>query len=894
VLLDSYAIGAKSPSRAILEVKNGILNEDPTIVGGKNQAAGMKEGFNSFWLNNNDLKDMVDLGGKYYSTISSSLACKEEDVVGTFVVVVTRTPKGVFASLCHAKAVLYKYASGASTPSRVIFEAKDGKLLRDPHKVAGQDQGAGTINGFNRHWTGWNDINAMFTVANTYYGTHAYTGKCVEAKGHFIVVLHRTVQGVYKSLCHAKAVLDRTLPGYRSPSRAIFEMKKGVIQSDPHKIAGQDQGIGIRKGFNRYWSSAADITGMLNAANAYRIKYRPPSNCKDATGQFIVVLHTVGNGMYSSLCEAKSILYRYNLGYHHPHRIIFEVKNGAVVRDPATIAGQCQSCGVSAGFNKYWRNEADILRMFNAAVKYLASHLPIEGCQEATGTYIVVVHYTALGVWRSLCHAKAMLQRTRLNSASPQRMIFQVKSGKILHDATTISGQNQAGGVPFGFNKYWANRQYMNRMLKVAVDFYGEYSQRSIFDHKVTSSCKGEDVSGGFIVIVHVWPRGYYKSLCHAKAILDQEAIAGVTYRRAIFEVKNLKVLPDPHKIAGQDQSAGTKAGFNRQWNGWSDINAMHKYAVEYYRTQPYTGKCVEAKGKYVVVIYRTVQGVYTSLCHAKAVLDRYLPGFRQSRAIYEVKNGNLIADPRTISGQNQGIGSPGGFNSYITSTAEINGMFNVANAYLIKYRPPSTCKDATGKFIVVLHRTGHGMFSSLCQAKAILLRYNLGVASPHRAIFEVKDEIVSSNPDKIAGQCQSCGVSAGFNKYWRNYVDVTAMHKAANDYWQKHLPVGGCEEATGTFIVVVHTTVKGIYGSLCHAKSVLRRYALTPSGSQRCIFEVINGKVKRDPLKIAGQDQSRGIPAGFNRYWASGAWIEIMYKAANVYYSKYVVLSPL
>ena len=42
------------------------------------------------------------------------------------------------------------------------------------------------------------------------------------------------------------------------------------------------------------------------------------------------------------------------------------------------------------------------------------------------------------------------------------------------------------------------------------------------------------------------------------------------------------KVLDDPHSIAGQNQGAGMKAGFNKRWQGWQDIRQMNEIAQKY------------------------------------------------------------------------------------------------------------------------------------------------------------------------------------------------------------------------------------------------------------------------------------------------------------------------
>lgn len=43
-----------------------------------------------------------------------------------------------------------------------------GKVLDDPHSIAGQNQGAGMDAGFNKSWHGWDEIRDMNRVAQEY------------------------------------------------------------------------------------------------------------------------------------------------------------------------------------------------------------------------------------------------------------------------------------------------------------------------------------------------------------------------------------------------------------------------------------------------------------------------------------------------------------------------------------------------------------------------------------------------------------------------------------------------------------------------------------------------------------------------------------------------------
>lgn len=61
---------------------------------------------------------------------------------GSFIVVAKEKVVGKFKDLCKAKVVLEKYPKGARTPSRTIFEVKNGKVQPNPQTIAGHNQAA--------------------------------------------------------------------------------------------------------------------------------------------------------------------------------------------------------------------------------------------------------------------------------------------------------------------------------------------------------------------------------------------------------------------------------------------------------------------------------------------------------------------------------------------------------------------------------------------------------------------------------------------------------------------------------------------------------------------------------------------------------------------------------
>ena len=56
--------------------------------------------------------------------------------------------------------------------SRMMVEIINGSIQVDPHTINGIDQT--TSNGFNKWWSGWDDINAMLEIAKQYKGKNTY------------------------------------------------------------------------------------------------------------------------------------------------------------------------------------------------------------------------------------------------------------------------------------------------------------------------------------------------------------------------------------------------------------------------------------------------------------------------------------------------------------------------------------------------------------------------------------------------------------------------------------------------------------------------------------------------------------------------------------------------
>ncbi|CAB9513303.1 expressed unknown protein [Seminavis robusta] len=172
-----------------------------------------------------------------------------------YIVVNDKKVVGGYPFLQGAKDKLNSIKDG----QRLIAAVKEGKVVRDPHIIDGQEQK--TKNGFNKFWWGWPQINQMMDVAERYYEN--------EVHYRFLVIEGTNVKGKYAKLDDAKAKLKTIKNG----NRMIAEVKETKVLENPHRIAGQAQEPDL--GFNKYWGGWNDIKKMVEAAKSY-VKIRNP------------------------------------------------------------------------------------------------------------------------------------------------------------------------------------------------------------------------------------------------------------------------------------------------------------------------------------------------------------------------------------------------------------------------------------------------------------------------------------------------------------------------------------------------------------------------------------------------------------------------------------------
>lgn len=167
------------------------------------------------------------------------------------------------------------------------------------------------------------------------------------------------------SLDHAKSILHKYTAGATAPSRAIFQVQGCTVLKDPHTVGGEKQGDGQPAGFNKYWHDWNDINRMHAILHHHHQRFYV-AIANDAKGPFC-------------LSHAKNILRKYPRGETPPSRAIFEVENGAFVKDPHHVGGEYQGRALKAGFNRYWNGWGYIHRMHDIVQKRVEAYYVVTG-----------------------------------------------------------------------------------------------------------------------------------------------------------------------------------------------------------------------------------------------------------------------------------------------------------------------------------------------------------------------------------------------------------------------------------------------------------------------------------------------------------------------------------
>ncbi len=617
------------------------------------------------------------------------------------------------------------------------------------------------------------------------------------------------------------------LNSFKVGPRCIFEVKNGTVLSDPHTIAGYSQSP--KFGFHKSWADWYDIRRMHRIGLLwYAFQNSRISNVK---GSFIVVVGNRVVDRYDYLFDARRAL------RHHKKvsRCIFEVRGDVVQRDPHTIGGVEQS--PANGFDRYWNNWDDIYRMRRIAMAWYLIRVRI---RRTEGSFIVMAKLRVVGKYRKLSVAQNVLRRIR----SEPRAIFQVLDGKVCNPRV-IAGIKQL--PENSFDVRWNGWVDINRMRRAATFWYADHFKNV------------RNVRGIFVVVDGDEVVGRYSRLRLAFLALRRHKKRS----HCVFEVKNGIVLHNPRTIAGYKQSP--EFGFDRYWMNRNDIHRMHHIARIWYIR-------MYKLGSYIVVANKRVVGSFSRLFHAQRALQRFQNG---QRCIFEVKKNKVVWNPHVIGGIMQ---TPR--NHFNVQWGNFRSLLRIA--LLWNADRTGKLRNVVGTFIVV-HKNVARKYNRLHLAMLALRR----PSKMSRCIFEVKNDVVLRNPRKIAGYAQL--PVNGFDRYWRNWSDISKMHQIAEKWWDAHHIVR-VDDKKGEFLVVVKDVLIGRYTSLRFAQQVLSYY----KHGRRAMFEVRNGQVQSDAHKIAGYSQTKKY--GFNKMWKNSNQLRDMSKVAIEWYharwaSQYVIV---
>ncbi len=451
--------------------------------------------------------------------------------------------------------------------------------------------------------------------------------KPTNERGEYVVI------GGNKIISHHTRLFDamKELKQHTRDSRCIFEVKNKQVVSDPHRIAGFEQST--YNGFNNQWDSWYDIRRMYRIAALWyadQHKRKPMRR-----GKFIVVANEAVVQLFTTLKPAMK-----ELRNHHSKvsRCIFEVKGHRVQRNPGMIAGYAQTMG--NGFDKYWNDGEDIERMYRIArVWYARMKLP--------GKYIAVANNEAR-IFNRLYKAQNVLLHTDMGA----RCIFQARRGRVVPNPRRIASINQ--NTKNYFNVRWGN---VSKLRRIA---FLEYARRFI---------KLKNYSGPFIVVSNT------KAKTYGNLQSAMEALRYPTeFSRCIFAVEDNAVVSDPTIIKGYAQKP--EMGFDSYWSNPDDIRRMYRLAKQWWEGTK-KPKVNNKKGTFVVVAKNVVIGIYNRLFDAQRALKIYQG---ENRAVFEVKNGNVIRGATTIAGYPQT--KQYGFDKKWKNESDLNRLYRVAKRW--------------------------------------------------------------------------------------------------------------------------------------------------------------------------------------------------------------------
>eukprot|EP01083_Nonionella_stella_P088158 245508_1 len=117
--------------------------------------------------------------------------------------------------------------------------------------------------------------------------------------------------------------------GASNPQRMVCEVRNGKVNDDPHTCGGQNQGGGLKEGFNKWWNGWDAIHEMNAIAQKHCVK--PVKFVVVAGGQ---VVH---ESKQIATCK-EYLMKNYGRGASNPQRMVCEVRNGKWQRSQQSSA----------------------------------------------------------------------------------------------------------------------------------------------------------------------------------------------------------------------------------------------------------------------------------------------------------------------------------------------------------------------------------------------------------------------------------------------------------------------------------------------------------------------------------------------------------------------------
>lgn len=282
--------------------------------------------------------------------------------------------------------------------------------------------------------------------------------------------------------------------------------------------------------------------------------------------------------------------------------------------------------------------------------------------------YIVATVREGLGKFKKLSDAKKTLTKFKRNSKQA-RAIFEVVNGKV-RARPLLDG-----------NKFWWDEFDLNRMLKQA-DNYNEHVKQ--FGSTRTLLNFERQRPEYYIVVADDVVIGEYTRLRVAKKVLMHYSVTS-KIRRAIFQVVEGEVSPNPNIVGGHNQAVGLENEFNKYWKNRKDITRMLSKAREYVRIRDKDqteNDEDDVSGTFIAVTENKVVGMFHHLEDAKLKLARVGKNNKQSRCIFEIRNQKVQKNTLIVAGESQVLGMRAGFNKLWWGSGDIRHMYKIANIY--------------------------------------------------------------------------------------------------------------------------------------------------------------------------------------------------------------------